>query len=46
MIALPERIVLEAGHGIGSTKTQLEIQRADEWSSLLWERGIPRFSPL
>jgi prolyl oligopeptidase len=40
------RVDYEAGHGIGSTKTQREAQRADAWSFLLWQFGLPGFQPL
>ncbi|MGC1451377.1 MAG: prolyl oligopeptidase family serine peptidase [Candidatus Sulfotelmatobacter sp.] len=37
------RVEYEAGHGIGSTKTQLEQELADEWSFLFWQFGDARF---
>jgi len=37
------RVNYEAGHGIGSTKTQLEQELADEWSFLFWQFGNARF---
>jgi prolyl oligopeptidase len=37
------RLEYEAGHGIGSTKTQVEEQTADEWSFLFWQLGVARF---
>jgi prolyl oligopeptidase len=37
------RVDYEAGHGIGSTKKQNEEQRADAWSFLLWQFGLPEF---
>ena len=37
------RMDYDAGHGIGSTKTQVENELADEWSFLLWQFGDPRF---
>jgi prolyl oligopeptidase len=37
------RVDYEAGHGIGSTKKQNEEQRADTWSFLLWQFGLPGF---
>lgn len=37
------RVDYEAGHGIGSTKTQLEQELADEWSFLFWQFGDARF---
>ncbi|HLX95385.1 MAG TPA: prolyl oligopeptidase family serine peptidase [Verrucomicrobiae bacterium] len=37
------RVDYEAGHGIGSTKKQNEEQRADVWTFLLWQFGLPEF---
>lgn len=37
------RVDYEAGHGIGSTKTQLEQELADEWSFLFWQLGDAQF---
>ena len=37
------RVEYEAGHGIGSTKTQVEQETADEWSFLFWQLGVARF---
>jgi prolyl oligopeptidase len=37
------RVDYEAGHGIGSTRTQLEQEWADEWSFLFWQLGDARF---
>lgn len=39
------RVDYQAGHGFGSTKTQVEEQLADEWSFLLWQFGVPGFQP-
>jgi prolyl oligopeptidase len=39
------RVEYAGGHGMGSTKTQLEEQTADEWSFLLWQFGVPDFQP-
>jgi prolyl oligopeptidase len=36
------RMDYEAGHGIGSTKTQVEQELADEWSFLLWQFGVAK----
>jgi prolyl oligopeptidase len=33
------RVDYDAGHGIGSTKTQRQELRADEWAFLLWQMG-------
>ena len=37
------RLDYQAGHGIGSTKAQVEHELADEWSFLLWQLGVARF---
>jgi prolyl oligopeptidase len=34
------RVDYDAGHGIGSTKTQRQELRADEWAFLLWQMGV------
>ena len=39
------RVDYEAGHGFGSTKTQIEDEMADEMSFLLWQFGEPGFQP-
>jgi len=39
------RVDYDAGHGMGSTKTQLDEQRADEYAFLLWQLGEPGFQP-
>jgi prolyl oligopeptidase len=39
------RVDYDAGHGFGSTKSQREVLRADEWSFELWQFGAPRFQP-
>ncbi len=39
------RVDYDAGHGIGSTKSQREADEADEWSFLLWQLGDPAFQP-
>ncbi|MGA7631309.1 MAG: prolyl oligopeptidase family serine peptidase [Terriglobales bacterium] len=39
------RLDYAAGHGIGSTKTQVEQELADEWSFLFWQLGVARFQP-
>jgi prolyl oligopeptidase len=39
------RVDYEAGHGMGSTKTQRERLLADQWSFLLWQFGVPGFQP-
>jgi prolyl oligopeptidase len=37
------RVDYDAGHGIGSTKTQREKELADEMSFQLWQFGVPGF---
>ena len=39
------RVDYDAGHGIGSTKSQVNIETADQWSFLLWQFGDPGFQP-
>jgi len=39
------RVDYDAGHGIGSTKSQGIAEMADEWSFLLWQFGNPEFQP-
>ncbi|MBC5824692.1 MAG: S9 family peptidase [Candidatus Eremiobacteraeota bacterium] len=39
------RVDYDAGHGIGSTKSQTNRQIADEMSFLLWQFGDPGFQP-
>jgi prolyl oligopeptidase len=39
------RVEYAAGHGMGSTKTQIEDEFADEWSFLLWQFGVPGYQP-
>ncbi len=39
------RVDYDAGHGIGSTKSQGIAEMADEWSFLLWQFGDPDFQP-
>jgi prolyl oligopeptidase len=39
------RVDYEAGHGMGSTKSQRQQLRADQWSFLLWQLGAPGFQP-
>jgi prolyl oligopeptidase len=39
------RVDYDAGHGIGSTKTQREEELADEMSFALWQFGVPEFQP-
>jgi len=39
------RADFDAGHGIGSSRTQQVAERADEWTFLLWQLGDPEFHP-
>jgi prolyl oligopeptidase len=39
------RIDYDAGHGIGSNRTQREQQQADEWAFALWQMEDPAFQP-
>lgn len=39
------RVDYDAGHGIGSTKTQRESELADEMSFSLWQFGTPGYQP-
>jgi prolyl oligopeptidase len=39
------RVDYDAGHGLGSTKSQREIELADEISFLFWQLGVPGFQP-
>jgi prolyl oligopeptidase len=39
------RVDYDAGHGMGSTRSQRELEYADEMSFLLWQDGDPEFQP-
>lgn len=39
------RIDYDAGHGMGSNRSQREVQLADTWSFALWNMGVPAFMP-
>ena len=39
------RVDYDAGHGLGSTKSQRDVELADEVSFLLWQFGSPDFQP-
>jgi prolyl oligopeptidase len=39
------RVDYDAGHGIGSTRSQVEVLQADLWSFALWQMGDPAFQP-
>jgi prolyl oligopeptidase len=40
------RVTLDAGHGLGSTRTQVDEQRTDEYAFVLWRTGTPGFQPM
>jgi prolyl oligopeptidase len=40
------RMDYEAGHGVGSTKTQLVRERADIFAFVMWQFGIEKYQPL
>jgi prolyl oligopeptidase len=40
------RVDYDAGHGIGSTKSQRDAELADEIAFLFWQLGIQEFQPL
>jgi prolyl oligopeptidase len=40
------RVDYDAGHGMGSTRAQHDLEFADEMSFLLWQAGDPEFQPL
>jgi prolyl oligopeptidase len=39
------RVDYDAGHGLGSTKTQNDELLADELAFLFWQLGVPEFQP-
>jgi len=39
------RVDYDAGHGLGSTKTQRDEELADEEAFLFWQLGLPEFQP-
>jgi prolyl oligopeptidase len=39
------RVDYDAGHGIGSTKSQHDIELADELSFLFWQLGVTGYTP-
>src|SRR5438270_824309 len=39
------RVDYDAGHGLGSTKSQRDVELADEVSFLFWQFGVPEFQP-
>ena len=40
------RVDYDAGHGLGSTKTQNDVLLADELAFLFWQLGVPEFQPV
>lgn len=39
------RIEFDAGHGLGSTRTQRDVETADEYAFLLWQFGEAGYQP-
>lgn len=39
------RVDYDAGHGMGSTKSQRDVEFADTVSFLFWQMGVPGFQP-
>ncbi len=39
------RLDYEAGHGVGSTQTQTNAERADIISFMLWQFGVDGYAP-
>ena len=39
------RIDFDAGHGMGSNRSQREQMLADTWAFALWQMGDPAFQP-
>jgi prolyl oligopeptidase len=39
------RVDYDAGHGMGSTKSQRDSELADELAFLFWQFGVPEFQP-
>jgi len=39
------RVDYDAGHGLGSTKSQRDAELADEVAFLLWQFGVPEYQP-
>jgi prolyl oligopeptidase len=37
------RVTFDAGHGLGSTRSQVDEQRADEYAFVLWRTGARGF---
>ncbi|HTD22027.1 MAG TPA: prolyl oligopeptidase family serine peptidase [Terriglobales bacterium] len=39
------RVDYDAGHGLGSTKSQRDVELADEIAFLFWQLGVPEYQP-
>jgi prolyl oligopeptidase len=39
------RVTFDAGHGVGSTRSQVDDERADEYAFVLWRAGAAGFQP-
>jgi prolyl oligopeptidase len=39
------RVDYDAGHGMGSTKSQRDDELADEIAFLFWQLGLPDYQP-
>jgi prolyl oligopeptidase len=39
------RVDIDAGHGLGSTRQQIDAERADEFAFVLWRSGVQGFQP-
>jgi prolyl oligopeptidase len=39
------RVETDAGHGVGSTRKQLDDEKADTYAFILWQVGDPRYQP-
>jgi len=39
------RVEFQAGHGLGSTRTQRDEEHADIFAFVLWQAGVPGFQP-
>ena len=40
------RLEVDAGHGVGSTRRQVQQRIADRWAFFLWQAGVPGFQPV
>jgi prolyl oligopeptidase len=39
------RVTFDEGHGMGSTREQIDSKSADEYAFTLWRAGAARFQP-